>query len=55
MTGKKAFLTGEILQVVPLAIVTTNCRKSAEGIVAMTSGETRKEQRPEQVTVGVKS
>ena len=30
-------------QVVPLAIVTTNCRKSAEGIVAMKAGETQKE------------
>ena len=40
MTGKNTFLTGEILQVVPLAIVTTNYRKSAEGIVVMTLRET---------------
>jgi hypothetical protein len=55
MTGKRTFLTGEILQVVPLAIVTTNCRKSAEGIVAMKAGKTQKERRPEQLTVGVKT
>lgn len=38
---------------VPLAIVTTNYRKSADGIVVMIAGETQKEQRPEQLTVGV--
>ncbi len=53
--GKEYVLTGEILWVVSLAIVTTNYRKSAEGIVVMTAGETRKEQRPEQLAVGVKS
>ena len=53
MTGKNAFLIGEIPQVASLAIVTTNCGKSAEGIVVMTTGDTRKERRPKQLAVGV--
>ncbi len=53
MTGKNAFLTGEILRVVSFAIVTTNRRKSAEGIVVMTAEETWQERRPEQLAVGV--
>ena len=40
MTGKNTFLIGEVLWVVSSAIVTTNHRKSAEGIVVMTLGET---------------
>ena len=55
MTGKRTILTGENLQVVSYARVTTNCRKSAEGIVVLRAGETRRERRPEQLTVGVKT
>ena len=31
---RECILTGEISQAVPLAVVTTNCEKSAEAIVA---------------------
>lgn len=47
--GKSASLIGEALQVVSLAIVTTNCRESAEVIVVMIDWETSKERRTEQI------
>ena len=40
MEGKTAFLPGEVSQA-EKSVVTTNCEKSAEAIVVMTTGESQ--------------